>query len=103
MGVLGVGIQGDEYSCSICAKDSGGPYDYRFRKELVQIAEEKKIPYKLDVYPFYSSDGTAALRAGRDYRVALIGPGVAASHGMERTNVNALEATVDLCMAYINR
>ncbi len=102
MGVVGDDCEGDEYSCSICAKDSGGPYDYDFRKTLVELAEAKNIPHKLDVYPFYSSDGTAAWRAGRDYRVALIGPGVAASHGMERTHLKALEATIDLCMAYLS-
>jgi putative aminopeptidase FrvX len=53
------------------------------------------------VYPFYSSDGTAAWRAGADVRVGLIGPGVAASHGMERTHIDGIMATVDLCMGYI--
>jgi len=101
MGVLGDSCEGNEYSCSICAKDSGGPYDYNFRKQLVHLAEQNTIRHAIDVYPFYSSDGTAALRAGKDYRVALIGPGVAASHGMERTHTKGLEATIDLCMKYI--
>ena len=101
MGVIGDACEGDEYSCSICAKDSGGPYDYNFRTALVRLAEKHNIPHKIDVYPYYSSDGTAAWRAGCDYRVALIGPGVAASHGMERTHVKALDATVDLCIRYI--
>jgi putative aminopeptidase FrvX len=103
MGVVGDGCAGDEYSCSICAKDSGGPYDYHFRKNLVELAEAHSIAHKLDVYPYYSSDGTAAWRAGRDVRVALIGPGVAASHGMERTHRSALQATIDLCMLAIAR
>lgn len=102
MGVLGDSCEGNEASCSICVKDSSGPYDYNFRKKLVELAEKNKIPYKLDVYPYYSSDGSAALRAGNDYRVALIGPGVAASHGVERTHKDGIKATVDLCMAYIN-
>jgi putative aminopeptidase FrvX len=101
MGVLGDACEGDEYSCSICAKDSSGPYDYEFRKKLVNLAETNKIPFKLDVYPFYGSDGSAALRAGKDYRVALIGPGVAASHGVERTHKKGIEATIALCEAYI--
>jgi putative aminopeptidase FrvX len=54
------------------------------------------------VYPFYGSDGSAALRAGNDFRVALIGPGVAASHGTERTHKKGIEATINLCMALIN-
>lgn len=100
MGVVGELCQGNELSCSICAKDSGGPYDYSMRSKLVTIAEEHKIPYALDVYPYYSSDGTAALRAGCDVRVALIGPGVHASHAMERTNVLAINATIDLAWLY---
>ena len=103
MGVLGNDCEGDEFSCSICAKDSGGPYDYHFRSTLVELAEAHNVPHKLDVYPYYSSDGTAAWRAGRDFRVALIGPGVAASHGMERTHREALQATIDLCMLAIAR
>jgi len=102
MGVVGDKLEGSEQKCSICAKDSGGPYDYGFRKRLVELAESQAIPFALDVYPFYSSDGTAAWRAGVDARVALIGPGVHASHGMERTHVDGMKATVDLCMAYIN-
>ena len=101
MGVLGDDCEGNEVSCSICVKDSSGPYDYNFRKTLVRLAEDNKIPYKLDVYPFYSSDGSAALRAGKDFRVALIGPGVAASHGVERAHVKGIEATIDLALCYI--
>lgn len=103
MGVLGDDCEGDEVSCSICAKDSTGPYDYNFRKRLVDLAKKNKIPHKVDVYPFYGSDGSAALRAGNDFRVALIGMGVAASHGTERTHKKGIQATIDLCLAYINK
>ncbi|MDF1674110.1 MAG: M42 family metallopeptidase [Vicingaceae bacterium] len=103
MGVLGDDCQGNEVSCSICAKDSSGPYDYSFRKKLVDLAKENNIPYKVDVYPHYGSDGSAALRAGNDFRVALVGMGVAASHGTERTHKKGIEATIDLCLAYINQ
>ena len=102
MGVLGDGLEGDEYSCSICAKDSSGPYDYAMRQRITQLAIRYGIPFKIDVYPFYGSDGSAALRAGNDFRVALIGPGVAASHGMERTHKKGIEATIALCMRYID-
>lgn len=101
MGVVGDACEGNEVCCSICVKDSSGPYDYLFRKELTGLALEKSIPHKLDVYPYYSSDGTAALRGGNDFRAALIGPGVAASHGMERTHKKGIEATISLCMAYL--
>lgn len=101
MGVVGDACTGDEHKCSICAKDSSGPYDYPMRKKLVSLARDKDIPHTQDVYPYYGSDGSAALRAGLDLRVALIGPGVAASHGVERTHVDALEATIDLTIAYL--
>lgn len=102
MGVVGSNVEGVEEACSICAKDSSGPYDYSFRKTLVDIARKNNIAHRVDVYPFYGSDGSAAWRAGHQFRVALIGMGVAASHGVERTHKNGIEATIDLCMAYIN-
>ncbi len=101
MGVLGDACEGDEVSCSICAKDSTGPYDYRMRQSLVRLAKSHNIPYKQDVYPFYGSDGSAALRAGNDMRVGLIGPGVAASHSTERSHKKGIQATLDLCEAFI--
>jgi len=101
MGVLGDACEGDEVSCSICAKDSTGPYDYRMRQSLVRLARSNNIPYKQDVYPHYGSDGSAALRAGNDMRVGLIGPGVAASHSTERTHKKGIQATIDLCQAFI--
>jgi putative aminopeptidase FrvX len=101
MGVLGDACEGKEVKCSICAKDSSGPYDYEFRQKLVQLAEANKILYAVDVYPYYGSDGSAALRAGKDFKVALIGPGVAASHGVERTHKKGIEATIDLCIKYM--
>ncbi len=102
MGVVGDACEGGETFCSICAKDSSGPYDYAMRTRLVELAEAGNIKHKLDVYPFYGSDGSAALRAGNDFRVALIGPGVAASHGVERAHKDGIEATVDLSLAYID-
>ena len=103
MGVIGNDCKGHETSCSICAKDSTGPYDYEIRKKLVTLAEKNKIPHQVDVYPFYGSDGSAALRAGNDFRVGLIGPGVSASHGVERTHKKGIEATINLCLAYIEQ
>lgn len=101
MGVVGEACEGSESACSICAKDSSGPYDAGMFKRLVTLAEKHKIAYRRDVYPFYGSDGSAALRAGLDLRVGLIGPGVHASHGMERTHRKGIEATIELCMSII--
>jgi putative aminopeptidase FrvX len=101
MGVVGEKVEGDETSVSICVKDSTGPYDYAMRLKLTGLAEKNRIPYKLDVFPHYGSDGSAALAAGYDLRVGLIGPGVSASHGMERTHLKGLKAARDLLLAYI--
>ena len=103
MGVVGDNVAGVEHAVSICVKDSGGPYDYAMRCRLLDVAEAYAIPYRLDVFPYYQSDGGAALRAGNDIRVGLIGPGVSASHGMERTHQKGLNASRDLILAYINK
>ncbi|MDV3103697.1 M42 family metallopeptidase [Thermococcus waiotapuensis] len=101
MGVVGEGVSGMETAVSIAAKDSTGPYDYEMTSKLIELAEKRKIKHVVDVFPYYGSDGSAALRAGWDFRVALIGPGVHASHGMERTHVKGLLATKELIRAYI--
>ena len=73
------------------------------RKTLVELARDKGIAHKQDVYPFYGSDGSAARAAGNDFRVGLIGPGVASSHSTERTHKKGVEATIELCLAYIGQ
>lgn len=84
-----------------CAKDSSGPYDYNMVTELVNLAKKNELSYAVDIYPMYGSDVSDALRGGNDIRGALIGPGVHASHGMERTHVSALENTIKLLTAYL--
>lgn len=84
-----------------CAKDSSGPYDYNMTTELINLAKENNLSYAVDIYPMYGSDVSAALRAGNDIRGALIGPGVHASHGMERTHVKALANTIKLLGLYL--
>jgi len=101
MGVLGDPQNSDEFTVSICAKDSAGPYDYTLRRKLEQLAKAAGIEYKVDVYPFYSSDGEAYWRAGGDVRVALIGPGVDASHAYERIHRDSLEQTIRLIVEYL--
>ncbi len=101
MGALGNGQESDEYTVSICAKDSTGPFDYELRKKIVKIAEKNKIPYKVDIYPMYGSDAAAALRTGIDARHMLFGPGVDASHSFERLHKESLNATTALTVQYI--
>jgi len=101
MGALGDGQAGDEFSASLCVKDSGGPYHFDMNNKLRTIAEEYGIAYKVDIYPMYASDGTAYWRAGGAGRVGLIGPGVASSHGYERTHKDALEHTTHWIARYL--
>ncbi len=101
MGSIGDDLDGNEKSVSICVKDGGGPYDYDLTTRLINAAKEAKIDYVVDVYHFYSSDATAALRAGNDIKAALIGPGIHASHGMERAHMNGINHTVKLLEQYL--
>ena len=92
----------DEYSVGICAKDSSGPVRPGDAAQAdAACARSEGIPYKVDTYPYYGSDGSAFLRAGGDVRVGLIGPGLDASHGYERTHRDSLEATIRLAVSYL--
>jgi putative aminopeptidase FrvX len=101
MAAPGEGQTSDEFSVTICAKDSTGPYDLELRKRLVELCKANNIRYKMDIYPYYGSDGSAALRSGYDLKVGLIGPGVDASHSFERTHRDAIEETIKLGVAYL--
>lgn len=103
MGCIGDDLTCTEYDVSICAKDSGGPYDYNMTTDLINLAKENNLKYAVDIYPRYGSDVGAALRGGNNIRGALIGPGVHASHGMERTHYTALESTIKLLIAYLTK
>jgi putative aminopeptidase FrvX len=101
MAAVGEGQTSDEFHATLCVKDSGGPYHQGLSQKLRQLADEHSIPYKVDIYPYYGSDGEAFWRAGGDVAVALIGPGVDASHNYERTHLDALVATTQWVLAYL--
>ncbi len=101
MAAVGEGQNSDEYHTSICIKDSHGPYHHVMTNRLRRLAEAYGIDYRADIYPHYGSDGEAAWTAGADMAVALIGPGVDASHHYERTHIDALTATTRWLMAYL--
>lgn len=101
MGCIGEDLSCTEYQVSICAKDSGGPYDYGMVSRLIKLAKEQGVDYSVDIYPHYGSDVGAVWHAGMDCRAALIGPGVHASHGMERTHLDGLQATQHLAALYL--
>jgi putative aminopeptidase FrvX len=101
MAAVGEGQSSDEFHATLCVKDSGGPYHHGLSQKLRQLAEAHAIPYKVDIYPYYGSDGEAFWRAGGDVAVALIGPGVDGSHNYERTHLDALVATTQWVCAYL--
>jgi len=101
MACIGDGLQGDEFHCSICVKDSSGPYSKELTDKLRSIADKRGIDVKTDVYPYYGSDGSVYWRAGGRAQVALIGPGVDTSHGYERTHMDALLDTASLVAEYL--
>lgn len=101
MGCVGMDLDGNEYSVSICQKDSRGPYDYAITSRFIELAEKHQLSYVIDVYPGYGSDTSEAFIGGNDIKGGLIGPGINASHGMERTHIEGLENTVKLLYAYL--
>ena len=103
MGCVGDGLGCDERKVSICAKDSGGPYHYDVVSALIEAARRGGADFAVDVYPHYGSDVEATLRGGHDVRHGLIGPGVYASHGYERSHRKGVLNTLRLLEAYLNQ
>lgn len=101
MGCVGKDLAGNEYAVSIAAKDSGGPYDYELTTRLVNLAKNNNVNYVVDIFPYYGSDVGASYRSGRDLKGALIGQGVHASHGMERTHLDGIINTMKLLTLYL--
>ena len=101
MGCVGADLGCAERMVSICAKDSGGPYNYELVSALADTARRLSLDYAIDVYPHYGSDVEATLRAGYDIRHGLIGPGVYASHNYERSHMDGVRNTYELLRAYV--
>lgn len=102
MGCVGDGLTCTERQVSICAKDSGGPYSYGVVGKLIEAAKKTGADYAVDVYPHYGSDVEATLRAGYDIRHGLIGAGVFASHGYERSHIDGVYNTLKVLCGYLD-
>ena len=102
MGCVGDGLRCTEKQVSICAKDSGGPYSYEVVGKLIDAAMKTQADYAVDVYPYYGSDVEATLRAGFDIRHGLIGAGVYASHGYERSHIDGVYNTLKVLCGYLD-
>ena len=101
MGCVGNGLNCTEKQVSICAKDSGGPYSYDVVGKLIEAAKKTGADYAVDVYPYYGSDVEATLRSGADIRHGLIGAGVYASHGYERSHMDGIMNTLKVLCGYL--
>ena len=101
MGCVGDGLSCKETQVSICAKDSRGPYNYDVVTGLIKAAKDNDLDFAVDVYPYYGSDADVALTAGYDVRHGLIGAGVYASHGYERSHKDGVKNTFELLRAYL--
>ena len=102
MGCVGDGLNCTERQVSICAKDSGGPYSYAVVGKLIDAAKKSGADYAVDVYPYYGSDVESTLHAGFDIRHGLIGPGVYASHGYERSHMDGVMNTLKVLWGYLD-
>ena len=102
MGCVGDGLNCTEKQVSICAKDSGGPYSYEVVGKLIEAAKKTGADYAVDVYPYYGSDVEATLRSGVDIRHGLIGAGVYASHGYERSHMDGIMNTLKVLCGYLD-
>ena len=102
MGCVGNGLSCTERTVSICAKDSRGPYNYDVVGKLIAAAKKENAEYAVDVYPFYGSDVEATLSAGSDIRHGLIGAGVYASHGYERSHIDGVYNTLKVLCGYLD-
>ena len=101
MGCVGEGLRCTERQVSLCAKDSGGPYSYEVLGKLIDAAQREGADYAVDVYPHYGSDVEATLSAGHDLRHGLIGAGVYASHGYERSHADGVHNTLLVLKGYL--
>lgn len=103
MGCVGEGLAGDERKASITAKDNSGIYNRIVTNNLIRAAEEVGADYVVDIYPSGSTDASVALRTGHDLRTGLVGPGVYASHGYERSHADGLYNTYALLCSYVSK
>src|SRR5680860_434956 len=90
-----------ETGVNVTMADSTGPLDYHLTRKMLRLCEQLGIPAQRDIFNFYRSDTAAAIEAGAEMRAALIGFGVDASHGHERTHIDGIRNVAELVAAYL--
>jgi peptidase M42 family hydrolase len=99
--IVAPGQQSTEHTVNIAMQDSSGPFDYHLSRRLAALADEHGIEARRDIYGFYRSDSATALQAGAQTRAALVGFGIDASHGHERTHLDGIRRTAELIAVYL--
>ena len=100
-GTVAPGQASRETGVTICMADSAGPFDYHLTRRMIELCRENGIAHQRDVFRYYRSDSASAIEAGNDLRTALICFGIDASHGYERTHVDALRSLAELSLHYL--
>ena len=90
-----------EHTVNVAAQDSSGPFDYHLVHRLAGLCRHHGIDHRRDVYGYYRSDAASALEAGAETRAALIGFGIDASHGYERTHLDGIRRVAELIAVYL--
>ncbi|WP_020408031.1 osmoprotectant NAGGN system M42 family peptidase [Hahella ganghwensis] len=101
IGPVAEGQNAKENGVTIAMKDSSGPFDHHLTQHLIRTCQQYNISHQRDVFRFYFSDAVSAVQAGHDIRHALITFGTDATHGYERTHIDALTAIADLVVRYV--
>jgi peptidase M42 family hydrolase len=99
--VVAPGQQSRETAVTLAMGDGVGPFDYHLTRKLASIAAEHGVDLVRDVFDYYRSDVAAAVEAGAHARVALLGFGVDATHGHERTHLEGLRHLTQLLCLYL--
>jgi peptidase M42 family hydrolase len=99
--VVAPGQHSTETGVTVAMQDMHGPFDYHLTRRLCRLGTDHGIEIHRDVFRYYRSDVAAALEAGAETRAALIGFGVDATHGHERTHLDSIVATAQLLSLYL--
>lgn len=99
-GTVAPGQNSREHGVTIAMGDSTGPFDYHLTHHLLNLCAKNDIGHQRDIFKYYRCDSASALEAGNDIRTALVTFGVDASHGYERTHLDALLSVTRLIVAY---
>ncbi len=100
-GTVAPGQNSRESGVTLAMMDSSGPFDFHLTRKLIDICQSYEIQHQRDVFRHYRCDSASAVEAGNDTRTALICFGIDASHGYERTHLNALRSLAELTTLYL--